>query len=693
MINDLRDLRYGNDDYIWVADYNSVLISHPSPDLHGFDASKLRDVHGVLIVKPMVEQAIENGEGFYTYWWQRLGKQEPSEKISYFINIPELQMVIGTGLYVDDVEQEVKRRKEQAIETLRKQLREVKIANTGYVYIYNGSHRMIIHPNSNIENRNFQALLDPISKQPMVKLLREVSDEELGLTYKWDKPSDPGNYVYEKISWVKSFPPFDWYIASSIYTEELNKGNQQVGQRILVITLSFLLLATVLGFLFTRYLTTPILRLSRYAKGVANGDLTQKEVDHRDDEIGDLAKSFNLMVKRLGDDMEYLDLRIKERTGELEKANQSKSRFLAAASHDLRQPLNSMGLFLNALTKRVSSPEEVEILKNLTKSFHALTELLDALLDMSKLDAGILKFHIEPVAISPIFESLIRYWKPLALEKGIELHIVKSSAIVISDEKSLERMLGNLVSNAVRYTEQGKIVVGCRINKGTVRVEVWDTGRGIPYENQSEVFDEFVQLNNPSRDKTMGLGLGLSIVKHLAKQLGHRVTMTSKVRKGTKFTIELPLHSFEKNNLERNQVVSIGTANHERTVLIVDDDTSTLLGMAILVDDWGWNCVTASTGNEALSKLKQEDIWPDAIVADYRLTGDEKGPVIIDEIRKNSGFYIPAIIVTGDTSPERLRELEKSGFDVLHKPIQPRSLGSILRYFFRKNRENITASR
>lgn len=686
LIDDIRNFRYGNDDYVWVADYNNVLISHPSPDLHGFDASKLRDVHGELIVKPMVEIALEKDEGLYTYWWQRLGRDEPSEKISYFKKIPELEFIIGTGLYVDDVEQEVERRKELAIETMRSQLHKITIANTGYIYIYNSSHEMIIHPNANIEKRNIQALLDPISHRPMVELLLEVADIEQGLHYKWDKPSDPGNYIYDKISWVRSFAPFDWYIASSIYTEELNKGSQLIGQRIMAVTVGFLILAAMLGYLFVRGFTTPIHKLSEAAKRVADGDLSPISKINRRDEIGTLSTAFNTMVMRLREDIELLDARIRKRTSELETANQAKSRFLAAASHDLRQPLNSMGLFLATLSRRVQREDNKKLVNNLQISFDSLTGLLDSLLDISKLDAGVVKVKVGPFPLAPLFSSLAMRWTPVATEKGLELHIIPNHAIIISDYASLERIIGNLISNAIRYTDHGKILVGCRRDADQIRVEIWDTGIGIPEQRLDEIFDEFVQLGNPERDQKRGLGLGLSIVMRLAELLGHQVKVSSIEGKGSVFSITLPFSGINKNNTpQQNNTVNTLDNAEKRTVLIIDDDQTSLLGMETLLTDWGWHSITATSGDEAIKQMSENGLLPNVIIADYRLRAGETGTIAIKKIREASGMTIPALIVTGDTAPERIKELEHSGFHVLHKPIKPRELGAILRFLLRSN--------
>ena len=216
VLEKMRRFRYGRDDYVWVSNYNSVLISHPDPKLYHADFSAVKDIYGNLIVPPMVAVARDNGEGYTSYWWRRLGEREPIEKLTYSRNFSPWNWVIGTGLYIDDVSQEVARRRSKMIEELRAHLKKIKIAHTGYVYIFDSNMNMIIHPNSNIEKTNFSKLLDPITGQSIGKELIAVAHTPGAmLRYKWDRPDDKNNYIYDKISWVKYYKPFDWYIASS----------------------------------------------------------------------------------------------------------------------------------------------------------------------------------------------------------------------------------------------------------------------------------------------------------------------------------------------------------------------------------------------------------------------------------------------------------------------------------------------
>jgi PAS domain S-box-containing protein len=317
----LRAFKYGHNDYIWVTDYNSVILSHPDPEFHGRAAPDVRDAKGQPILPTIVKIARAEGEGFHTYPWQRLGESQASQKLSYFIDIPRRGLVIGTGAYLADIDREVERRKADAIDDLRQALRGIRIARTGYVYIFDAANNMIIHPNSNIEGTEFGRLSDPATGRPINAELKEAADTDRPLSYMWDKPSDPGNYSYEKISWVRHFKHFDWYIASSVYVEELKRSSAVLGNRILTIALALLGVASALAYVAVGRLTKPLNRLAETARQVQAGNLDVESGIRRGDEIGLLASAFDGMIARVRGDISTLDARVRERTFELAQAD------------------------------------------------------------------------------------------------------------------------------------------------------------------------------------------------------------------------------------------------------------------------------------------------------------------------------------------------------------------------------------
>ena len=324
LLDEWRLVKYGHGDYVFAADYRSVLISHPDPKLHNADFSNVRDHRGNLVVPPMVEGALSAGEGYYSYWWRRLGEEQPTEKLSYYKHIPAFDLVLGTGVYLDDVEAAVLTKRNLAIEELRRRLRATPLARTGYVFIFDGKMNMLIHPNANVEGKNVGHMLDTATKKPLFPMLAAAADKPESVRYRWDSPSDPGNYVYDKISWMRYYKDFDWYIGSSVYRDELAESAHTLSNRVLAVFAVTLLLSIGLIYLFVTRLTQPLRQLRDAALRVEKGDLDARCNLKRSDEIGVVAMAFNGMVGRLQDNIRHLDAKVEERTAEREKAYQAR---------------------------------------------------------------------------------------------------------------------------------------------------------------------------------------------------------------------------------------------------------------------------------------------------------------------------------------------------------------------------------
>ncbi|WP_250655386.1 cache domain-containing protein [Alkalimarinus coralli] len=317
----LRHFTYGRDDYIWVANYDAKILSHPDPRFHGTDASQLKDAKGELIIPRVIDKVVEKGEGFYQYIWHRLSKQEEVEKISYIKYFPEWDFFIGSGVYLDDIEEEIKLRKAKAIKELRQALNQIVIAKTGYLFIFDKQGNMLAHPNPNIDKTNALLLKDPATNQSILKELIDVADTGKELSYLWDRPTDPNNYIYEKLSLVRHLEGFDWYICSSVYVDELQSSSELLSKRLLTIGLIALFFAIILAFLFVKWVTRPITALASVAAKVTKGDLSVKSGIERSDELGILAHAFDSMVSRLRNSIETLDSKVASRTKALEHTN------------------------------------------------------------------------------------------------------------------------------------------------------------------------------------------------------------------------------------------------------------------------------------------------------------------------------------------------------------------------------------
>jgi signal transduction histidine kinase len=365
------------------------------------------------------------------------------------------------------------------------------------------------------------------------------------------------------------------------------------------------------------------------------------------------------------------------KTQALEQANTAKTRFLASASHDLRQPLHAMSLLVGLLGERARGQKGLEdLIRRVEQSAEVMESLLNGILDISRLDAGVERPELATLSTRDLLERIERQFAPLAGLRGLRLHVHAGPQWVTSDPVLLMRMLDNLVSNALRYTAEGGVVVGARPRGDAVAFEVWDTGTGIPADKIDEVFQEFVQLHNPQRDRSMGLGLGLSIVRRTARLLGHRVEVASRLGRGSMFRVLVP----RTQPPSASSVPALAAAPQPPSrldglrVLIVDDVQPIRFALQGLLEAWGCECLVAGDGVEALQQLAAHGVRrPDAIVCDYRFER-ETGVALVARLREVLGDDVPALIVTGDVTAAQLIDISSSDLPVMHKPVSPASL-------------------
>lgn len=365
-----------------------------------------------------------------------------------------------------------------------------------------------------------------------------------------------------------------------------------------------------------------------------------------------------------------------------ERAIVAKSRFLAAASHDLRQPLHAMGLFLSALRRREKEPSKIEILNDMNKSAEALNGLFNSLLDVSRLDAEIIDFNPSHLVANELFDGLRAQFMQQAEEKGIVFSIDARSHVFFCDAILLERVLRNLVSNAIQYTNHGTISIRCEEHlEGSKMVILRDTGIGIPEEAAEDVFSEYYQLNNPSRDRSNGLGLGLAIVRRLCELMDIPLEMESVEGKGTVFRLIVPGGDPAQLSAQGSRDPSPLQAAG-RQVLVIDDETQVLQSMRYTLESWGCEVMLAESARDALKVMALTDGSPDLIISDFRLRNHLNGVDAVEAIRESLERPVPAIIITGDTSPERLREISGTGLHVMHKPVNPDELQARMQQLF-----------
>ena len=359
------------------------------------------------------------------------------------------------------------------------------------------------------------------------------------------------------------------------------------------------------------------------------------------------------------------------------QANAAKSKFLAAASHDLRQPVHAQGLFLEVLGQTRVTPQQQEIIDSLRSATRATRDMLDSLLDFSRIEAGVIHPVKQNFSLQELLHAIENDLAPVADAKQLAYRSRDTRMVADSDPALVDLILRNLVSNAIRYTDRGGVLVGCRQRGDKVVVEVCDTGIGIALENQQDIFREFHQLGNPERDRRKGLGLGLAIVQGLTQTLGHRLTLSSRPGRGSVFRLELPLvnnrHPLEQ---EPPPLAVFTTPLRGYHALVIEDDDIVLQAMVSLLRSWGMTCDAAEGLNDALKLAALHQ--PDVLVCDFRLREYANGTEVIEALRKTLQQHIPALLITGDTSPERLRAVTGSGVPVLHKPVAPDGLYAAL---------------
>ncbi|SIO67630.1 Methylase of chemotaxis methyl-accepting proteins [Burkholderia sp. GAS332] len=370
-------------------------------------------------------------------------------------------------------------------------------------------------------------------------------------------------------------------------------------------------------------------------------------------------------------------------TRQAEQANASKSRFLAAASHDLRQPLQTLTLLQGLLEKTVTSDKAHALLGRLDETLGAMSGMLNTLLDINQIEAGAVRAEIVSFRIGDLLERLKQEFAYPAQAQGLALHVVPCNLTISSDPRLLEQMIRNLLSNALKYTMHGKVLLGCRRREGALSIEVWDSGVGIPKEDLQSVFQEYHQLDNPARERSRGLGLGLSIVQRLAGLLEHPLRVRSEPGRGSVFAIEVKLAP--PGSPSQPEALPQGAdpqpaedLHRSGVILIVEDDPEVRDAMEMLLRDEGHHPVTAPDGVAALEWLAQETVRPDLVLADYNLPRGMDGLQMVAKVREKLHRELPAIILTGDISTETLRVVAQQNCEHLIKPVKFEDLAQVI---------------
>ncbi|WP_374365767.1 hybrid sensor histidine kinase/response regulator [Stutzerimonas sp.] len=389
---------------------------------------------------------------------------------------------------------------------------------------------------------------------------------------------------------------------------------------------------------------------------------------------------------------EELEQRVAERTCELreardaaEAANLSKDKYLAAASHDLLQPLNAARLLISTLRERKLPQNELHLVERAHQALEGAEDLLTDLLDISKLDQAAIKPDIDIYSLDDVLLPLVSEFQSVAAAAGLQLKHYIPRVAIKTDFRLLTRILRNFLSNACRYTDQGCVLVGARMRAGALRIEVWDTGRGIPEEELQSIFLEFNQLGIGRSAKRSGVGLGLAIVDRIASMLGYQVLVRSKPGRGSVFSIDVPLaEAMPRERVAAPAVVpQLGDPLPGRRLLVIDNEESILLSMAALLEQWGCTVVTATDEQSALTAL--DGVAPDAILADYHLDHGLTGWDVVLAVRGRFNQALPVVMITADRSDQCRQQLQGCGVPVLNKPVKPGKMRSVLSHLLAGN--------
>ncbi len=536
----------------------------------------------------------------------------------------------------------------------------IRVGATGFAYLLDADMQLVAHPDASLVLRKLNLQDTPAVRDAVNGGAVLSTDRDGRYVLSATAPVDgPRWTVFVQQPAREAFGPIERSLWAALLVLLLALGG-----------------AAGASFILARRMASPILAVRAGAEKIGAGQLDTRIEVRSGDEVELLAHEFNNMAATLGQSYASLETKVQERTSELaaasvqltkvngelslrldelavrkdeaERASAAKTRFLAAASHDLMQPMHAVGLLVGILRQRVHAPETSDLVHKVQSAVQGMENLFAGLLDVSKLDSNAVKVDVRTVEMEALLDFIENNYQPLAQEKGIELRVVACRAYVLTDPGLLDRILGNLVTNAIRYTPPGgKVLVGCRRLQGALRIDVLDTGVGIAPQFKAQIFEEFFQIENAERDRSNGLGLGLSIVKRSAALLGHPLSLQSHPGRGSRFGITVP--AVARQPVAEPVPAKLKDMLHGAFVVAVDDDGQARFAMEQLLRMWGCHALVCATLGDVLVQLEQHLRAPDLIVTDMRLGRGETGLDVIAAVREQTGETTPAVIVTGES--------------------------------------------
>ena len=544
----------------------------------------------------------------------------------------------------------------------------IRVGREGQAYVVDQRNRLIAHPDISLVLRNTD-----LSDRLPAAVAGSTAFAASGTRTPQAMRGPDGRRVLASHAVAA---PMNWRVFVEVPEAEAYEPLRRSLMRSLVITVGSLLLAAAVAATLSLRLVRPIHALTAGAQRIGGGQLDHRITIRSDDEIEALGRQFNAMAGALEASYADLERKVAARTLELAEANRAKSRLLAAASHDLRQPLHALNLLVAQLDLEQVPAARERLTRRIEGAVGAINTLFDGLLDISKLEAGVVAAHPTAVPVQGMLDALELAFAAEAAAKGLRLHVRPCAAWVTSDAALLQRIVGNLLGNAIRYTARGGVVVGCRRRAGQLHIEVWDTGIGIPPDQHQAVFTEFYQLAPHGNLRGDGLGLGLAIVARLCALLGHGISVQSQPGRGSCFRVSLPLTSARPTQGTPQPASGLlPDPLRDRRVVVIDNDERVLDSTGGLLRAWGCEVVTARSAAQALAELGAHA--PDLVIADFHLDDGQDGVTAIALLRQHHGPALPALLVSGDVSAGTRQRATDSGLTLLDKPVAPARLRAL----------------
>ncbi len=546
-------------------------------------------------------------------------------------------------------------------------LRSIRIGREGRAWVADGRGRLVAHPDMNY------VLGNPDVSQQVRAIV-----EQLDAAAARGEPTTIEGLRGERVRAAYAVAqPMDWRVVVELPESEAEEPLRKSVERALWVAFGSFALAVVGALLLARRLLHPIRALTDGAVRLGEGDFGHRIDVRTRDELELLGRRFNTMADVIQSSHVELERKVVERTQALAAANSAKTMFLAAASHDLRQPLHALNLLVAQLRTETDEAQRARIGERIESALADINGLFDGLLDISRIDAGTVRCEARDLPIAPILHRVREAHAADAGAKGLRLRVAPCRAWTHSDPQLLERVLLNLVGNAVRYTERGGVLIGARPRGDELCIEVRDSGIGIAAEHQARVFDAFVQLEGRSRLGGNGLGLGLAIVHRLVGLLGHRLTLRSAPGRGTCCALWLPRAAEGATEAPApSSLPALPTAAFAgRRVLVLDDDERVQQSTAGLLCSWGCEVVVAKSATQAIDRLGGNA--PALVIADLHLDGGELGSDAVTRLRERFDQPIAALLVSGDIGSDARERARAAGLYLLDKPVRPMALRAL----------------